>query len=73
MRTFTDDEGTVWTAALGRESWGTFVVLFSPAAGGAARKAALAAEDALGAQRELEALSTEQLRARLAASEPWGE
>jgi hypothetical protein len=71
MRRFLDPSGEQWDAAIGRESWGTFVILFTPVAGGAARKAALQSESMLDAQQELDTLSEPDLRARLVASEPW--
>jgi hypothetical protein len=71
MRRFTALDGTQWDAVLGHESWGTFVVLFTPAGGGSVRKAVLAAESALAAETELDALDDGALRALLASSSPW--
>ena len=71
MRTFTDDEGARWDVVLGKESWGTLVLLFSPQAGGDARTSILAAETMLAANAELDALTDNQLRARLRDSRPW--
>ena len=64
-------EGGDWDVIVGRESWGTFVLLFSPLPGGAVRKSVLAAETALAAQTELDAMSDDALRAALAAASPW--
>jgi hypothetical protein len=71
MRRFSDTDGQPWEAAVGRESWGTFVILFSAVAGGPPRKTMLGAESMLEAQQELDALSEADLQARLASSEPW--
>ena len=38
MRRFSANDGALWDAVIGHESWGTFVVLFTPVAGGDARK-----------------------------------
>ena len=51
MRRFSASNGALWDAVVGHESWGTFVVLFTPVAGGDARKAVLAEETALLAER----------------------
>jgi hypothetical protein len=69
MRRFPDRAGRTWEAAIGRESWGTFVLLFTGEDG--PRKAVLGAETQLDAQRELDALSDGQLRERLEGSQPW--
>jgi hypothetical protein len=71
MRRFSDDDGQQWEAAVGRESWGTFVILFTAAAGGPPRTSMLGAESMLEAQQELDALSEAELQVRLASSQPW--
>jgi hypothetical protein len=71
MRRFTADDGALWDAVLGHESWGTFVVLFTPVAGGDARKATLVEETALTAETELGVKSDDELRALLEQSSPW--
>jgi len=71
MRRFTDDDGQPWDAAIGRESWGTFVILFTPVSGGGSRKTMLGADAMLDAQQELDALDENELRQRLIASQPW--
>ncbi|HEY2065368.1 MAG TPA: hypothetical protein VGG84_05375 [Gemmatimonadaceae bacterium] len=71
MRTFTDADGARWDVVLGKESWGTLVLLFSPQAGGAARTSILAAETMFAANAELDALTDDQLRVRLRDSRPW--
>jgi hypothetical protein len=71
MRRFTANDGAVWDAIVGHESWGTFVVLFTPVAGGAVRKSVLAEETAIAAETELDAKSDENLRVLLDESSPW--
>jgi hypothetical protein len=71
MRRFRGIDGALWDAVIGHESWGTFVVLFTPAAGGAARKMVLAEETALAAETELGAKSDDDLRGMLNQSSPW--
>jgi hypothetical protein len=56
---------------VGRESWGTLVLLFTPLAGGDVRKSVLAAETPLAAETELGAMTDDQLRVRLDSSSPW--
>ncbi|MFL5612262.1 MAG: hypothetical protein ACJ796_01210 [Gemmatimonadaceae bacterium] len=71
MRRFQADNGALWDAVIGHESWGTFVVLFTPVAGGAARKSVLAQESAMDAETELGEKSDDDLRTMLADSSPW--
>jgi hypothetical protein len=71
MRRFSAKDGALWDAVIGHESWGTFVVLFTPVAGGDARQITLAEESALEAEAELGAKSDEDLRTLLAQSGPW--
>lgn len=71
MRGFTDDAGRQWQVMLGKESWGTLVLLFSPDDGGETRTSILDAETPFAANAELDALSDDDLRARLRDSRPW--
>lgn len=71
MRRFAAKNGALWDAVVGHESWGTFVVLFTPVTGGDARKIVLAEESALAAETELGEKSDEDLRALLERSNPW--
>lgn len=71
MRSFTDVGGARWQVVLGKESWGTLVLLFSPLAGGDTRTSILAAETSFEANAELDALSDDDLRDRLRTSRPW--
>ena len=71
MRSFTDDAGARWEVFLGKASWGTLILLFSPVGGGATRASILHAETAFAANAELDALSDDDLRVRLRDSQPW--
>jgi hypothetical protein len=71
VRDFTDEKGGEWQVVLGKESWGTLVLLFTPRHGGDSRTSILAAETALAASAELDALTDDQLRDRLRDSRPW--
>ena len=71
MRGFIDDAGRPWQVVLGKESWGTLVLLFSPDGGGESRTSILTAETPFAANAELDALSDDDLRARLRDSRPW--
>ena len=71
MRGFIDDAGRPWQVVLGKESWGTLVLLFSPDGGGESRTSILTAETPFAANAELDALSDDDLRARLRDGRPW--
>jgi len=71
VRSFRDDDGHAWQVTLGKESWGTLVLLFTPEAGGEARTSILSAETMFDASAELDALDDASLRARLRDSRPW--
>jgi hypothetical protein len=71
VRSFTDDAGNRWQVMIGKESWGTLVLLFSPESGGEARKSVLQSETMFDANAELDALTDDALRARLRDSAPW--
>ncbi|HKW49404.1 MAG TPA: hypothetical protein VJN70_18260 [Gemmatimonadaceae bacterium] len=71
MRRFSANDGALWDAVIGHESWGTFVILFTPVAGGDVRKMTIAEETALSAETELGAKSDGELRALLSESSPW--
>ena len=71
MRAFDDETGRRWQVVLGKESWGTLVLLFSPVVGEAVRKVVIAAETLLAAHAELDAMSDETLRMQLASASPW--
>jgi hypothetical protein len=71
MRAFDDLDGRRWQVVLGKESWGTLVLLFSPDGGGDTRTSVLSAETMLAASAELDAMSDDDLRVRLRDSRPW--
>ncbi|HJU64404.1 MAG TPA: hypothetical protein VJ596_01945 [Gemmatimonadaceae bacterium] len=71
MRIFTDESGNRWDVVLGKESFGTLVLLFSRRNGGDVRKSILASESVMDAESELGTLSDDDLRARLREAEPW--
>jgi hypothetical protein len=65
VREITDAAGSRWDVAVGRESWGTQVLLFA-SRDGETRSLVLAADTPMAAERELDALNDDELRARLA-------
>jgi hypothetical protein len=71
MREFVDPLGSRWNVVVGRESYGTFVLLFDRRDAPETRRLVLAPETAADAERELEELTDEELQARLAQSEAW--
>ena len=72
MREIADAAGGRWDVLVGRESWGTFVLLFSRRGGVETRSLPMGSETPMAAERELDALSDDELRARLAEARPWG-
>lgn len=71
MRSFTDAHGARWQVTVGKESWGTLVLLFAPLGPGDVRTTIMQADTPFAANIELAALSEDELRARLADSRPW--
>ncbi len=71
MRAFTDTTGRQWHVTIGKESWGTLVLLFTPTGSGDARTSVLTAETQFAASAELDAMSDSELRDRLGESRPW--
>jgi hypothetical protein len=71
VRSFLDDIGRRWEVTLGKESWGTLVLVFTPVSGGDARTSILAADTMFDASAELDALDDDALRERLRDSRPW--
>ena len=72
MRTITDSAGARWDVLVGRESWGTHVLLFVPRDGGDARQVVLAAETTTAAEHELDGLSDGRLVEMLGEATVWG-
>lgn len=71
LRTIQDHDGKVWDVALGKESYGVRVLLFSSRHAAEVRKCVMEASTQLDALEELVKLTDEELRARLRASEVW--
>jgi hypothetical protein len=71
VRDFLDDAGRKWQVTLGKESWGTIVLLFTPESGADARTSVLSSETIFDASAELETLDDDALRDRLRDSRPW--
>lgn len=71
MRTFADEAGSQWSVALGRESFGTFVLLFTREDAVDVRKSMLPSEGSAQAESEFAELTDDALRARLASALPW--
>lgn len=71
MRTFVDAEGARWQVTVGKASWGTLVLIFSPMGAGEVRTSIMHAETPFDANVELDALTDHELRARLIDSLPW--
>jgi hypothetical protein len=71
VRSFLDEAGRRWEVVLGKASWGTLVLILAPTAGGDARTSVLTSETSFDANAELDALTDDDLRARLRDSRPW--
>ncbi|MGA9854936.1 MAG: hypothetical protein WBR29_06650 [Gammaproteobacteria bacterium] len=71
MRSFSDSHGHVWQAALGHESHGSMVIIFSRLGSFEVFKSGLDSNNRLAAEDEIEALSIAELCSRLKAAEPW--
>ena len=71
MRSFIDADGVPWQVTIGKESWGTLVLVFSPTRAGDVRTSIMQAETMFDAIVELDALTDDDLRARLSDSRPW--
>ena len=71
MRSFADALGARWQVTVGKESWGTLVLVFSPTGAGDARTTIMKAETMFDANSELDALTDDDLRDRLTFSRPW--
>jgi len=71
VRPLQDEQGRRWQVVLGKESWGTLVLIFTPVADGEPRTSVLASETMRAATAELDTMSDDDLRARLRDSRPW--
>ncbi len=73
MRRFSDEQGGVWDAVVGRESWGTLYALFVPAGPADARPVRQALLQSAGyeqAQQELDSMDEAALHALFRAAQP---
>ncbi|MGH8413805.1 MAG: hypothetical protein ACRESX_03650 [Gammaproteobacteria bacterium] len=71
MRSFSDSSGQLWQAALGHESHGSMVIIFSRLGSFDVFKSRLDANSRLDAENEIAALSEHDLCVRLQTAEPW--
>ena len=72
MRTIEDDQGQTWDVAVGKESYGNMLLLFSQRVGSEIRKGeVLAASSHVDAAQELDAMSDDELRSMLNDAPPW--
>ena len=73
MRRILDEQGGIWDAVVGRESWGTLYALFVPAGPASTqpvRQALLQSAGYEQAQQELDAMDEAALRALFRAAQP---
>ncbi len=71
MRSFSDSHGQIWQAALGHESHGTLLIIFSRLGSFEVFKSGLDASNRLDAENEIAALSETELCNRLQSAAPW--
>lgn len=71
MRYFHDQAGTEWFVAVGKESYGSMVLIFARSHSTEVRKYYFEASGRLAAERELDSLSDAELAGALADSVPW--
>lgn len=72
MRTFEDEQGQRWQAAILNASYGSTVLLFSPVHGDGIRQQVLAAETLAEAEQQLYALDEAALCELLETAAEWG-
>ena len=70
LRKITDQDGDVWEIARGHESYGAMVILFCRRSDQKVMKSYIQADNALDADREIDALSDQALRLRLNDAQP---
>lgn len=71
MRSFSDTNGLVWQAAVGHESHGSMVILFSRLDSFEVLKSTLESNNRLDAENEIADLSVTELCSRLRTAQPW--
>lgn len=72
MRSIQDLAGATWDVAVGKESYGSMVLLFSRLGNEEVRRCAIEASSRLEAERMLSAFSLETLRSKLSAANTLG-
>jgi hypothetical protein len=72
MRSILDQAGVTWDVAVGKESYGNMVLLFSRRDHEEVRRAEISASSRLEAERMLRAFDPDSLRSKLAAASAWG-
>ncbi len=73
MRSISDLQGREWDITVGKESYGTMVLIFALRSGEDIRRAELQADNALEAEQELGAMSESELCRELERAAAWGE
>ena len=71
MRSLTDECGVRWDVAVGKESYGNLVLLFSRADSDMVLRATIAAASRLEAERTLRNANLDELRRLLSDASPW--
>jgi hypothetical protein len=71
MRTFEDDDGRRWQAALLEASWGNVLLLFSALDGDDTRQQLLDAQNMSEAVTRVATMSVDELRALLSTASAW--
>lgn len=71
MRTFEDNDGRRWQAALLNASYGNIMLVFSPLVGDGVRQQLLDAENLNQAEANLDAMDDDALRAMLDQAQAW--
>ncbi len=71
MRFFHDPDGVEWFVTVGKESYGTMVLIFARSHSFDVRKFYFEASGRLAAESELSDLSDRELCEALAESQPW--
>lgn len=71
MRTFTDNQGKRWQAALLDASYGNIMLVFSPWQGDGIRQQLLGVENLAEGEASFAAMDDEELQRILAKASPW--
>lgn len=71
MRSFEDNQGKQWQAALLDASYGNIMLIFSPMHGGEIRQQLLGAENLAAAEAQMVGMDDDALRTMLAEADVW--